>query len=65
MFLFGRKGKEPSQGLGCNFNTEYFRSNWYKCHDKLGDGCTIEFPIRLHSKLKWSSMTFIKQDDEP
>ena len=29
----------------------------------LGDGCTIDFPIRLHSKLKWSPRSFIKQDD--
>ena len=68
MFLFGRKGKEPSHGLGRwyeneDFNTEYFPS-WSKCHDKLGDGCTIDFPIRLHmQKLKWSTRTFIKQDD--
>ena len=27
----------------------------------ISDGYTIDFPIRLHSKLKWSS--FIKQDD--
>ena len=68
MFLFGRKGKEPSHGLGRwyendDFNTEYFPSNWSKSHDKLGDGCTIDFPIRLHSKLKWSLRSFIKQDD--
>ena len=69
MFLFGRKGKEPSHGLGRwyeyeDFNTEYFPCNCSKCCDKLGDGCTIDFPIRLHSKLKWSPTTFIKQDDE-
>ena len=68
IFLFGRKGKEPSHGLGCwyandDFNTEYFPSNWTKCHDKLGDGCTIDFPIRLDSKLKWSLRYLIKQDD--
>ena len=68
MFLFSRKGKEPSHGLrhwyeNEDFNTEYFPS-WSKCHDKLGDGCTIDFPIRLHmQKLKWSTRTFIKQDD--
>ena len=68
MFSFGWKGKDHLRhGLGRwyeneDFNTEYFPS-WSKCHDKLGDGCTIDFPIRLHSKLKWSSRTFIKQDD--
>ena len=68
MFSFGWKGKDPLRHeLGRwyeneDFNTEYFPS-WSKCHDKLGDGCTIDFPIRLHSKLKWSSRTFIKQDD--
>ena len=68
IFLFGQKGKEHSYGLGRwyeneDFNTEYFPCNWYKCHDKLGDGCTIDFPICLHSKLKWSPTTFIKQVD--
>ena len=39
MFLFGRKGKELSHGLGRwyeneDFNTvtEYFPSNWSECH---------------------------------
>ena len=67
-FCLVRKERNPLRhGLGCwyeneDFNTEYF-SSWSKYHDKLGDGCTIDFPIRLHNKLKWSSRTFIKQDD--
>ena len=65
--LVGKERNPLRHRLGCwyeneDFNTEYFPS-WSKCHDKLGDGCTIDFPIRLHSKLKWSSRTFIKQDD--
>ena len=44
---------------------EYFPGNWYQCYDKLGDGCSIDFeyPIRLHSKVKWSRATFTKQDN--
>ena len=65
--LVGKERNPLRHGLGRwyeneDFNTEYFPS-WSKCHDKLGDGCTIDFPIRLHSKLKWSTRTFIKQDD--
>ena len=27
-------------------------------YDKLGDGCCIDFPIRLESKLKWSTIVY-------
>ena len=37
-----------------DFDTTYFKDDWYIAYDKLGDGCTIHFPIRLESKIRWS-----------
>ena len=42
-----------------DFNTTYFSDNWYVAYyDKLGDGCGVHFPIRLESKIKWSSIVY-------
>ena len=59
-YLFNNKGRKPTTGRGLfynldDFDTTYFTDNWY---DKLGDGCTIDFPVRLESKLKWSSVVY-------
>ncbi len=32
-------------------------------YDKLGNGCTIDLPIRLESKLKWSPAMYDKLED--
>ena len=31
-------------------------------HDKLGDGCEVQFPVRLHSRLKWGQTVYIQDD---
>lgn len=41
-----------------DFDATFFPSNWYIAYDKLGDGCCVDFPIRLESKLKWSSVVY-------
>ena len=43
----------PPEGLYHmnDFDTTY---DWYVAYDKLGDGCTIDFPVRLKSKISWS-----------
>ena len=40
------------------FNSTYFSDNWYIVYDKLGDGCKVDFPIRLESKIRWSSVVY-------
>jgi len=45
------------------FSSAYFPVGWHIVHDRLGDGCRVDFPIRLESKLKWSSTVYSKQDD--
>ena len=30
----------------------------YIVYDKLGDGCRIDFPVRLESRIKWSGVIY-------
>ena len=62
-FLFKGKGRTPPTGRGLyydldDFDSTYFCADWYKTYDKLGDGCCLEFPVRLESRLKWSSTVY-------
>ena len=66
-FLFKDKGSEYSHGPGRIFEREdldmnFFSTDWYRVHDKLGDGCEVQFPIRLQSRLKWAQTVFIRDD---
>ena len=67
-FLFSDKGTTPPTGRGKfyeleEFSSAYFPAGWHIVYDRLGDGCRVDFPIRLESKLKWSSTVYSKQDD--
>ena len=59
-FLFNGNGRTPPRGRGLFFDFEqtYFGDNWYIQYDKLGDGCRIDFPVRLESRIKWSSVVY-------
>ena len=62
-FLFNGKGRNPPKGRGLfydmnDFDTTYFKDDWYLAYDRLGDGCTIDFPIRLESKIRWSPKVY-------
>ena len=68
MHLFHDSGVKPTHGRGKNyfkddFAERYFPSNWHIIHDHLGDGCEVDFPIRLHSKLRWSPVVYHKGED--
>ena len=41
-----------------DFDKTYFKDNWYVAYDKLGDGCAMDFPVRLESKIRWSPEVF-------
>ena len=61
--LFSGKGRNPPKGRGLfydknDFDTTYFKDDWYIAYDRLGDGCAIDFPIRLQSKIRWSPKVF-------
>ena len=67
-FLFKDKGSDHPHGTGRlytldHFDKTYFPTDWYKVHDKLGDGCEVEFPLRMVSKLKWSSTVYITSNE--
>lgn len=64
-FLFKNKGRAPPAGRGLfydlsSFSTTYFPVDWHVVYDKLGDGCRVDFPVRLESKLKWSNKAYTK-----
>ena len=64
-YLFSSKGSLPPSGQGKlynldDFNPTFFPGNWFIVYDKLGNGCKVDFPVRLESKLKWSPTVYEK-----
>ena len=64
-YLFSGKGSLPPSGRGKfyslgDFNPMFFPVNWFIVYDKLGNGCEVDFPVRLESKLKWSPTVYDK-----
>ena len=64
-YLFKGKGTKPPSGRGLLFNLEdfdstFFCDNWFVSYDKLGNGCAIDFPIRLQAVLKQGPVRYIK-----
>lgn len=62
-FLFNGKGRTPPTGRGLfydldDFDRTYFGDNWHVVYHKLGDGCRVDFPVRLESRIKWSSVVY-------
>ena len=43
-----------------SFSTTYFPVDWHVVYNNLGDGCRVDFPVRLESKLKWSSKVYVR-----
>ena len=65
MYLFSGIGSLPPSGQGKlynldDFNPTFFPGNWFIVYDKLGNGCKVDFPVRLESKLKWSPTVYDK-----
>ena len=64
-YLFKGKGKDCPHKLDLfydleDFNEAFFTSGWHAYYDRLGDGCAIDFPLRMHSKLQWSPIGYDK-----
>ena len=67
-FLFGSKGADYQHGSGRvynleDFDTSFFPKDWYKVCDRLGDGCQVEFPVRLLSRVKWAETVYFRETD--
>ena len=66
-YLFQNKGSAYDHGRGRlytaqDFDPMYFPQDWYQVYDQLGDGCEIEFPVRMISNVKWSRTTYTRSD---
>ena len=66
--LFKDKGSEYQHGTGrlytlADFETAYFPPDWYRLQDRLGDGCKIDFPVRLFCKVKWSPTVYVSSEE--
>ena len=64
-FLFKDKGKACPHKFGKfytfeDFDNTFFSSEWNKCYDQLGNGCRLEFPLRMHNKIQWSPVVYLK-----
>ena len=46
-----------------DFNSEYFSEGWWFVQDKNGDGCCIDFPIKLRPVVKFSPKVYSKSSD--
>ena len=46
-----------------DFPSNLFPSNWFVVHDKYGNGCSIDFPIKMTRKLKYEPKSFFKARD--
>ena len=63
--LFSDKGRAPDSGQGRlyekdDFDTDYFGPNWLVVYDKHGDGCSIDFPLRMHAKVQYGPKCYNK-----
>ena len=57
------KGREYPHGAGHlytleDFDKKYFPTDWHRVYDRLGDGCEVQFPLRMVSKVKWSTTVY-------
>ena len=61
-FLFDGKGVNRERGYQeygvADFDATFFRGEWYVNIDKNGDGCAIDFPLKMKSCICWSKMFF-------
>ena len=65
-FLFGGKGVDVGKkGYKdynlTDFSAEYFVDGWHANFDENGDGCAIDFPLKMKSCIQWRKVKgFIK-----
>ena len=41
-----------------DFDGQYFPKEWYRVFDKQGDGCEVEFPVRMVCQVKWEPTVY-------
>ena len=68
-FLFDGKGSKPTSGKGLlyyqdDFHSEYFSEDWFLSYDRLGNGCCVDFPIRMQPTLKQGPTRYLRRNSE-
>ena len=57
-FLFADKGVIAERGYKeygrDDFDERYFTDEWYVKYDQTGDGCAVEFRIKMKSSVTWT-----------
>ena len=61
--IFGGKGREIARRKARyynedDFDKEYFSEDWHKCYNAAKECCYIDFPIAMHSYVKFSPPTY-------
>ncbi len=67
-YLFKGKGNKPPTRRGLfyelvDFDSSFFPFDWYVVYDKLGNGCRIDFPVRLNSRVNRTTVVYNKIED--
>ena len=67
-FLFNGKGRRPDKGRGMlygkeYFDKQYFGEDWWISHDKLGNGCCVDFPLRINVTVKFEPKSYVKHSN--
>ena len=67
-FLFEGKGREYPHGAGHlytleDFDKKYFPTDWHRVYNRLGDGCEVQFPLRMVSKVTWSTTVYTSDSE--
>ena len=62
-YVFGGKGSEIAKRKSRHYNEEdfdreYFPDDWYKCYNAANECCFVDFPIAMHSYIKFSCITY-------
>lgn len=56
-FLFNGKGIDAGKAYKeyklSDFDKKYFLGEWYVNFDENGDGCAIDFPLKMKSCIRW------------
>lgn len=57
-FLFDGKGVDVGRGYKEysleDFDPKVFLEEWYLHKDRNGDGCAVDFPVRMKSSISWA-----------
>ncbi len=67
-YLFSSKGRNVPRTSSKSFDltdfcSDFFVGDWYIVYDKHGNGCCVDFPIVLNSKLRYGPRYYVKNDD--